>query len=118
MGFNQKTYRLKINAVENPSSKFIKDLGIKKGDELVSVNGTELSYFNLKDAFGSIKNKIKKGDDFEIVVARMGVNGIEKNETLKAKVSETRTAYENVVTVLDNVSKAKEKLRNAWMGKL
>ena len=118
MGLNQKTYRLKINAVDNPDNKFIKELGVKKGDELVSINGTELSYFNLKDALGSVKNKIKKGDDFEIVVARIDESGTEEKVTLKAKVSETRTAYENVVTVLDNISEAQKKIRDAWMGKL
>ncbi|MEO6694968.1 MAG: peptidase M61 [Ignavibacteria bacterium] len=118
IGFNQKTYRLKINSVDNSDSKFIKELGIEKGDELVSINGTELSYLNFKDAFGSVKNKIKKGDNFEIVVARMDGNGVEKKEKLKAKVSETRVAYENDVTILDKITEAQKKLRDAWKGNL
>ena len=118
MGFNQKTFRLKINKVENPDNKFLKDLGIKAGDELVAINGTQLNYLNIKDAFGSVKNKIKKGDEFEVVVARFDDTGNEKTETLKAKVTETRIAYENAVTILDNLPEAQKKLRSAWMGKL
>jgi predicted metalloprotease with PDZ domain len=117
LGFNQKNYRLKIIKIESPDNKFLNDLGLKDGDELVSVNGKSITYQNARSMFGSMKNQIKPGDEFEIVVARYDPEGKENDVTLKAKVTKTKTAYENVITINDKLTDSQQKLRNAWLGK-
>src|SRR5205085_3496578 len=88
LGFDSDTRRLQVTGMDDPS-KFSKNLGLKVGDEFVSINGTQINFFNIRDLFGSVNNPIKNGDDFEMVVARKDKSGAEKNVTLKAKISNT-----------------------------
>lgn len=117
MGFNQKSYRLKIENIESSDSKFIKELGLKNGDELVSVNGKQITFQNVRGIFGSMKNQIKPGDEYEVVVARYDPDGKERQVTLKAKVDKTKTSYENLLKINDQLSDSQQKLQNAWLGK-
>lgn len=116
MGFNQTNYRIVVRKVETPDNPFIKELGIKNGDELISVNGTPITFFNIKEMFGSLKKQIKAGDKFEVVVNRYDENGNEKKETLKAVVRDTKTAYEYEVNFSDKLSDKQKKIQNAWLG--
>ncbi|MBK7160768.1 MAG: peptidase M61 [Ignavibacteria bacterium] len=116
MGFNQKTYRLVIRQIAEDNS-FVKDLGVKSGDELVSINGKEINFMTMRDIFGSLKNKIKEGDNFEMVVARNDESGTEKMETLKAVVSKVKTAFDSEVIVEKELSEQQMKLKTAWLGK-
>lgn len=115
MGFNQKNYRMILKKLENPDNKFVKSLGLKNGDEIVSVNGTAITFFNVKDIFGSLKKQIKTGDDFEIVIARYDDKGNEKKETLKAKVMETKTNYDYSIGISEILSDKQKKIKDAWL---
>ncbi len=117
IGFNRETFRLKITSIDNPDNKFLKDLGIKQGDELVSLNGNPITYFNIKDAFGSVNRQIKSGDNFEMVVARNDLNGDEKKETLTAKISKTKIAYDNKLSIIEKLNDRQQKIKNTWLGK-
>lgn len=117
MGFNQKTYRLVLENLEYNDSKFIKDLGLKSGDELISVNGTNITFMNVRTMFGSMKNQFKKGDEIEVVVARFDENGNENQIALKSKVKETKTAYEYNVKENLKITDKQRKIKNAWLGK-
>ncbi len=116
IGFNPETRRLRVNGINHPN-EFAKALGFKIGDEFVSINGKELTIMNIRDAFGSVKNQIKDGDNFEMVVARKDDNGAEKNVTLNAKVSDTQLAYQNTVSVNPAPNERQLKIRNSWLGK-
>lgn len=117
MGFNQKTFRLVIENLEDNNSKFIKNLGLKSGDELISVNGTNITFMNVRSMFGSLKNQIKKGDEIEVVVARFDENGNENQIALKSKVDDVKTAYEYKVKENSDITSRQQNLRNAWLGK-
>ena len=104
-----------ISSAEDNS--FVKDLGVKSGDELVSINGKEINFMTMRDIFGSLKNKIKEGDNFEMVVARNDESGTEKMETLKAVVSKVKTAFDSEVIVEKELSEQQMKLKTAWLGK-
>lgn len=116
MGFNQDTYRLKIVHIQPSDNKFLNELGIKTGDELVSVNGQPITFQNARSIFGSAKNQIKKGDKFELEVARIDANGKESKEKLKATISETKTSYDFKLSISDNLSADQQSLKKAWMG--
>ncbi|MBV6478735.1 MAG: hypothetical protein HGGPFJEG_01492 [Ignavibacteria bacterium] len=117
MGFNQKTFRLVIEKIENSNNEFINSLGLKAGDELISVNGANINFMNVRSMFGSMKNQIKKGDDIEIVVARFDEKGNENQIALKTKVKETKTAYEYKLKEIADVNEKQKKIKNAWLGK-
>lgn len=115
MGFNQDTYRIKIVNIESSDNKFLKELGLKTGDELISFNGQTISFQNARSIFGSAKNQIKKGDKFELVVARTDLNGKESKETLKATISETKTSYDFKLSLSDSLTADQQSLKKAWM---
>jgi predicted metalloprotease with PDZ domain len=117
IGFNQSTYRLKVNNTGVEKNKFVSDLGIKEGDELVSINGKQINFFTMKESFGSVKNQIKKGDSFEIVVARYDDSGKEKFETLKATISDTKTTFENQLSISENLTEKQKTIKSSWLGK-
>lgn len=117
LGFNQETFRLKIVNIGKTDNKFINDLGIKTGDELVSVNGQPITFQNARSIFGSAKNQMKKGDNFEMVVARKDPNGKETKETLKATVSETKTSYDFKLSISKDLNSDQQTLKKAWLGK-
>ncbi len=118
MGFNTENYRLRVENIESADNKFIKELGLKSGDELVSFNGKTITFQNAKSIFGSQKNQIKKGDEFELVVARYDTGGKEKKETLKAKVQETKTGYDYKLSVSEKMTGSQKQLQDAWLGKM
>jgi predicted metalloprotease with PDZ domain len=116
MGFDQQTRRLKILEVDENNS-FVKSLGVKKDDELVSVQGKTINFANIRELFGSVKNQIKAGDDFEMEVARIDKNGNESTVKLSAKVTKTKTSYDGKISVNETPNGLQLKIRNAWMGK-
>ncbi len=117
MGFNDKTFRLVVAGIKDPENQFVKDLGLKVGDELVSFNGKEISFENMRGIFGSYKNQIKKGDTLELVVARINDKGVESKEKLNAVITETKTEYNNDVVLNENLNPQQQALQNAWLGK-
>lgn len=117
MGFNDETFRLVVVKVEDPDNPFVKDLGIKMNDELVSINGNEINFQNARDLFGSAKRSVKMGDRFELVVARKDESGKENNVTLVAIVTLTKTSYYNDVKVNEDLTDKQKSLKDSWLGK-
>ncbi len=117
MGFNQETFRLKVVNIGTSDNKFINQLGLKSGDELVSVNGQPITFQNARSIFGSAKNQIKPGDKFEMVVARKDSNGKETKETLKTTVTETKTSYDFKLSISQKLTPDQQALKSAWIGK-
>lgn len=116
MGFNQKTYRMKIAEVD-ASNDFIKSLGVKNDDELVSVKGATVNFFNIREVFGSVKNQFKAGDDFEMEVARFDASGKESIIKLSSKIKKTKTSYDNKISINENPNERQLAIRKAWAGK-
>jgi predicted metalloprotease with PDZ domain len=116
MGFDQQTRRLKVLEVDENNS-FVQSLGVKKDDELVSVRGKSIDFSNIRELFGSVKNPVKAGDDFEIEVVRIDKNGKESTVKLSAKVTKTKTSYDGKISINETPNDRQLKIRNAWMGK-
>lgn len=116
LGFNSETRHIMVTGMDNPTN-FAKNLGLKVGDEFESINGTKITFFNIRDLFGSVNSPVKNGDDFTMVVARKNKNGKVKDVTLNAKISDTETDYVEKVAVNENPSERQLKIRNSWVGK-
>ncbi len=116
MGFDRETRRLKVLEVDENNS-FVKALGVKKDDELVSVRGKTIDFSTLRELFGSVKNPVKVGDDFEMEVARTDKNGKESTLKLSSKVTKTKTSYDGKISINEAPNERQLKIRNAWMGK-
>ncbi|MBK9331225.1 MAG: peptidase M61 [Ignavibacteria bacterium] len=117
IGFNQDNYRLKIAELKNTDNKFMSELGIMKGDELISFNDIPISYLNAKDVFGSAEKQARKGDKLELVVARYDDNGAEKQVKLNAVVSDTKQKYDYELSLSKTPTDEQKKLLLLWSGK-
>ncbi|HAY35259.1 MAG TPA: peptidase M61 [Ignavibacteria bacterium] len=117
IGFNQDNYRLKINDLNNTDNKFLTELGIMKGDELISFNGNPITFFNAKDVFGSAEKQAKIGDKLELVVARYDNSGPEKQVKLNAVVSDVKQKYDYELSLSENPTEEQKKLLKLWSGK-
>lgn len=116
IGFNRETFRLKITEIDE-NNELQKSLGVRKDDELVSLNGTKINFQNIMEIFGSAKKPAKEGDDFVLEVARTGDNGKENTVKLTAKVTKTKTSYDGKFTINENPTEQQLSMRNAWLGK-
>ncbi len=96
----------KIFLTDVTGNKFFETLGLKEGDVLVSVNGTDYSYENVYDLL-EVASKWKDGDDITIKYTRDG-----KEAEAKGKVV-IPTVMIEAYTAGDDAAKAK--LREAWL---
>jgi len=114
LGFNPESGRLVVMDISNMNA-FGKELGYENNDELLSINGIELTNANTQTVFNDLKNKTKEGDYIEVTVARM-VKEKEKIKKLKAKAFKVEKTKNYLIEFNQNASKEQIKLRNLWLG--
>lgn len=114
LGYNEETQRMVVANV-NQLNAFGKQLGYKKGDELVALNGKTLTIETMKDVMEEYKTKTKEGDKVEILVARKGEDGKEVKTKLTAPaiLVEGDSKYE--VTPAAKPTPEQLALRDAWL---
>lgn len=108
------TKRLEITNTLNLND-FGKKLGFKDGDQLVSLDGMELTFENAQEVFPKFQTETPDGKKVKVVVARKNKEGMYKNVTLKAKAMLTETKERNVVQKNANPSQQQLKLRTDWL---
>ncbi|MEG9326703.1 peptidase M61 [Salinimicrobium catena] len=89
-------------------NSFHKELGLQKGDQIKSINGTQYSRENIYDLI-TTSMQWKEGEDISIVVERNG-----EEITLEAKISEP-TAPGMRLTEIPGASDEQIELRHAWL---
>lgn len=89
-------------------NSFLKELGIKGGETLKSINGTEYTIKNVYDLI-SVTEEWKEGDDIKMKIIRNG-----EEITLEGKVA-TPKDKNKVLVEVENASSEKVELRNAWL---
>ncbi|MCH4823835.1 peptidase M61 [Gramella lutea] len=104
---NQQTMEI-IFRPDVELNTFLKDFGIKGGDTLKSVNGTEYNIQNVYDLIMASQNW-KEGDDISMTVTRDG-----EELTLEGKIT-TPKAMETTYAEMQNADSDKIELRNAWL---
>lgn len=116
LGYNRQTNRL-IAADISDINEVGKELGIEKGDELVSLDGVEIEPQNFEAVLKSWKAGLKEGQKFKLVVMRKKSNGKLKRKKLKAHAMqvEKRIAYQIEPEAEPTAQQAK--ILRAWLGK-
>lgn len=111
---NEETGRIKLVSTLN-LSEFGQKLGLKDGDELVSINDVTLTFENIREVIGSMQTETQEGEKVKMVVARKNKEGQFENVNLKAKAILTETKERNVVAPAASPSEAQLKLRRDWL---
>lgn len=96
-------------------NEFGKKLGIQRGDELVSLNGTLLNQSNFTEEMNKFITTAKEGDSVTVVVKRKNAGGEMENVTLSAPAMKIKRVEEHLLEFNSNPTEAQLKIRNAWL---
>lgn len=114
IGFNMETQRLFVMDVAD-LNKFGKKLKIKINDEIIAINGKELSLDNLEDVIIDYQTNTKDGEKVEILVERK-VKGKTTQVLLKAKAIQTEATQDYYMAINPNATEQQVQLRKTWLG--
>jgi len=114
IGFNPQTKRLKISDTTG-MNKMGRTLGYLKNDEIISIDGNELTAQNANDVINELYTSSKTGDSIVIKVMRKDTNGNDKPVELKATMAKFPVIKYNVLSFSDSPSQKQLMIRNAWL---
>ena len=114
LSFNPETGRLFIMDTGS-MNEFGKKMGYQNNDEIVSLNGVEITMTNAQDEITKFKKETKVGDKIEVVVARKN-KGAYKNKKLKGKAITVSKTKKYIVELDENATEKQLALRNSWLG--
>ncbi len=113
MGYNQEADKIYVVDTGN-MDEFGKSLGYKNNDNIISINGTEITPDNLKDETNRLKKTLKDGDKVEVVVQREE-KGKVKNVTLKAKAISVEKSKKYFIEFNPAATPDQLALQKAWL---
>lgn len=93
---------------------FGKDLGLEKGDVIVSWNGSEINVENFTTVLQNFYDETKEGEKVSVVVRR-DVKGKTKEVKLKAKALVVKSSQKHAIEVMENPSPEQQKIRTLWL---
>ncbi|MDJ1505475.1 peptidase M61 [Xanthocytophaga agilis] len=114
MGFNAATKRLVIASTAKMND-FGKKMGYQEKDEIVSINGNNVTIENVQQVFTEFREKTKEGDNLEMVVARQGADGKEQQVKLQGKVQSVEVEQKHLFEPMASPTAEQIALRKAWI---
>jgi predicted metalloprotease with PDZ domain len=114
VGFNDETKRLIIVDTQNMDA-FGKAMGYKIGDEIFSLNGTEITMDNIKSIFGQFFDSVKDGELVKIEVMRPKRKGKFKKVLLKAAARKVEQKEYNIINVKKPMSDQEKVTFKGWL---
>jgi len=114
IGFNPQTKRLKVNDTTG-MNEMGRTLGYLKNDEIISINGKELTAQNANDVINGLFASAKAGDSLTINVMRKDSTGNDTPVELRTTMIKFPVIKYNVLTFSDSPSQEQLMIRNAWL---
>ena len=114
-GFDTDAKRLVVTGISNLDAVG-KELGYKVGDQVIKINGIEMTIGIIQKFFADFQKNAKEGDPLEIVVARKGDDGKVSNVTLKSKLrysGDMKKVYS--LSIMDNPTESQLAVRKSWL---
>ncbi|HTQ64029.1 MAG TPA: hypothetical protein VMI12_04490 [Puia sp.] len=90
-------------------------LGWRKGDEWVSINGKEASAANARNIINDLYKSAKVGDDLTVKVMRKNTDGKAEPVELKAHMTKFPVRKFHVLSFNDRLTEEQQMLRDAWL---
>ncbi|HRH47233.1 MAG TPA: peptidase M61 [Panacibacter sp.] len=114
IGFNPATGRLIINDVTS-MNELGRQMGYQKNDEIIAVNGEEITGANANKFFTDFGKTSNPGDDFIVKVMRKDASGNEAQVELKGKMTKYPIKKYNTLTFDKNADQQQRLLRDQWL---
>lgn len=105
-----------IRFYPNNVNDFGREMGYRRGDVLVSLNGTKVNAANVEEEVGKFMGSAKDGMKVKVVVKRFD-NGSWKTVKLKGKLHPVSTIKRHYLHVNEDPSPLQQKIRKAWINK-
>lgn len=113
MSYNQDTDKIYVVDTGNMDD-FGKTLGYKVNDNIISINGTEITPDNVQSEMLRLKKELNEGDKIEVVVRRE-VKGKARNVALKAKAMKVEKTKKYLLEFNQNASTEQLTLQKSWL---
>ena len=114
LGFNPGTGH--INVVDTTKMNALgKNLVYHLNDEIISVNGENITAANANNFFQNFGSTSKPGDDLVIKAVRKNATGTEDTVELKSVMTKFPKIKLNALELADNPSPKQLLIRNAWL---
>lgn len=113
-GKNKERNRMEVVTTIGMNS-FGKDLGIEKGDLLISVNKIDLTPDVFSEAIQQFKEEFEAGDKVTLVVERQNDKGEWKEVKLKGKAQEVERTISLRISYLPNPTEQQLNVRKMWI---
>jgi predicted metalloprotease with PDZ domain len=97
------------------TGEFGKKLKLKKEDEIVSINGYEISRHNFEEVTEKFENETKAGNIVTVVVMRKSKGSSVTRKILKAETYMTEKEIEHEIHPAANPTPKQQLIRNAWL---
>ncbi len=96
---------------------FGKKMKYKEGDQILDLNGAELTMDNARQLIPKYASEVKAGDEVRIAVLRKDRRGRLKKKVLHAKLEEVETVQTNILTAIspDLLTPEQKKFRKDWI---
>ena len=114
LGLDRQTKRLVVTDIADMND-FGKAMGYRKNDEIVSINGVEITQANTQEYFKNFQNSIKSGEDFIVKVMRKDDKGEDKVVELKGVMVKSPIVKFNVIEFSAAATPEQLTLRNYWL---
>ncbi len=114
LGFDRQTKRLVVTDIADMND-FGKAMGYRKNDEIVSINGVEITQANAQEYFKNFQNITKAGEDFIVKVMRKDDKGEDKVVELKGVMVKSPVVKFNVLEFSAAATQEQLTLRNYWL---
>jgi predicted metalloprotease with PDZ domain len=114
LGYNPTTSRMMVTGTKNLND-FGRVLGYNLGDEIIKINGKNLSLIDFRLFPQNWLNNVKEGDHLKIVVLRKTSVGKTVKKILKAKVFKSDVRFYNSLEFSSKPSAEQTHIRKAWL---
>jgi predicted metalloprotease with PDZ domain len=114
LGYDPASERLVVADTENMNA-FGKKMGFRKGDQLLKINGKNLTPETAGDVLESQVRNAPEGSRLTVLVNRPNKKGKMIPVTLKGKLMKTLEKVENQLTPISNPTAKQKALYNAWL---
>ena len=114
LGFDRQTKRLVVSDIADMND-FGKTMGYRKNDEIVSINGVEITQANAQEYFKNFQNITKAGEDFFVKVMRKDDKGEDRVVELKGVMVKSPIVKFNVLEFSAAATPEQLTLRNYWL---
>lgn len=117
LGYNPAEGRLTVQNISS-ANQFAQDLGYQNGDELVSINGYDLTDFQtISSNIDLWRQETKPGDKVRVTVLRKNDKDEYESVILKGKAMEVETSDDHVLSWAEEPTDEQLTIRNAWLTK-